>query len=280
MRENKFLKKLGKTQKLNNSFLVIGLDPQEDKLPASIRYKKDNFFYFNKKIIDFTFDLVCAYKFNLGFYLANGSAGLDFLKKTIFYIKKKYSYIPVILDGKCADIDNTNLAYKKFFFNWLKADAITLNPYLGQSALLPFLTLKDKFFFILTRTSNLGSQEFQDLKIKKESLYMYVARRVNFVWNKRGNCGLVVGATFPNELASIRKVANDILILVPGIGAQGGDLKKTIKAGIKKRNSKPNLIYNVSRGIIYASEKKNFFYYCRQEAKRIKDEINSYLNLK
>ncbi len=241
----RFINKLYKLVKKNNSKLCVGLDPI--KFP---------FFKFNKAIIDQTADLVCAYKPNIAFYEAQGINGFKELKKTVVYIQKKYPEIPIILDAKRGDIDTANLGYLKMAFEFFKVDALTLHPYLGKQSLKPFLKLKNKFFFILCRTSNFGSGEFQDLKINKKPLYQIIASNVSQDWNKYNNCGLVAGATYPREISEIRKIDKKILLLIPGIGAQGGNLLETLKA------AKNNFIINLSRAIIYSNNP-------RKEVKKI-----------
>jgi len=244
-----FLQKLDKSIKKNNSLLCVGLDNGD--------------FKFNKKIIDQTFDLVCAYKPNSAFYEAKGAKGIEELKKTFNYIQKKYPLIPIILDAKRGDIGNTNEGYVKFAFEYLKADAITLHPYLGKEALQPFIEQKEKGCFILCKTSNPGSGEFQDIG----NLYLTVAKNVSKSWNYNNNCGLVVGATYSKDLAKVRKIVGNMPILVPGIGAQGGDLEKTLKAGLTKEKS--GLIINSSRGIIFTENP-------RTAALKLRNEINKF----
>jgi len=268
-----FKDKFKKIVKKNNSLVCVGLDPVIEKFPKHLLKKADPFFQFNKSIIDATNDLACAYKPNIAFYEAEGLKGLKSLEKTCHYLRKKHPKIIIVLDAKRADIDSTNLGYAKMAFNFLGVDAITLHPYLGREAISPFLKLKDKYFFVLCRTSNPGAKEFQDLKVNKgKKLYIYLAEQVVKKWNKNNNCGLVVGATYPRELKEVRQIANNLIFLIPGIGAQGGDLKKTIAAD----NSGQYLI-NSSRGIIYASQKKDFAQAARKKTMLLKKTINNYL---
>lgn len=274
MVKNKFIAKLEAIQQKNNSLVCIGLDPDIKKIPQFLLKHKDPIFSFNKAIIDATYDLVCTYKPNIAFYEAEGEKGLKSLKKTVIYLKKKHLHTPIILDAKRADIGNTNQAYIKAFFKELKVDALTLHPYLGQKALEPFLDLKDKFFFILCRTSNPGAGEFQDLKVRNMPFYLYLAKQVAHKWNKNHNCGLVVGATYPGELKKVRKLIGGMTLLIPGIGKQGGNVKKTIKAG---QNSKGlGMVINSSRGIIYAGSGKDFAKSARKTADDLRQEINKY----
>ena len=240
-----FQEKLDAIVKKNNSLLCVGLDQGE--------------FEFNQKIIDQTHDLVCAYKPNFAFYEAQGIDGWQDLKKTIDYLKTKHSEIPVIADAKRGDIGNTNQAYAKAIFDDLKFDAVTVNPYVGREGLQPFLDQKDKGIIILCKTSNPGSGEFQDLVWQK------VAENVVRDWNKNHNCLLVVGATYPEELAQVRKIVGDMTLLVPGIGAQGGEVEATVKAGLNSK--KAGIIINSSRGIIFADNPG-------LAAKTLRDTIN------
>lgn len=208
-------------------------------------------FEFDRNIIDQTADLVCAFKPNLAFYEAEGVNGLEALRRTISYIHQKHPDIPVILDAKRGDVENTNEAYAKAIFDELQADAVTIHPYLGKTSLEPFLKRTDKGIFVLTRTSNPGAGEFQDLMIEGKPLYQVVAQHVKD-WNANGNCAVVVGATYPEELKKVRGIVGDMPILVPGIGAQGGDLEETIKNGLNSK--KQGLIISSSRGIIFAPD--------------------------
>lgn len=242
-----FQEKLDKIVKKNNSLVCVGLDQGE--------------FEFNQKIIDQTHDLVCAYKPNFAFYEARGEAGWRDLKLTIKYLQEEHQEIVTIADAKRADIGSTNAGYVKAIFDDLQFDAVTVNPYFGREALQPFLDRQDKGIIILCKTSNPGSGEFQDLVWEK------VARNVAKEWNKNNNCMLVVGATYPEELKKVREIVGDMTLLVPGIGAQGGDVAKTVKAGLNSKEA--GMIINSSRGIIFADNP-------RAEAQKLRDEINLY----
>jgi orotidine-5'-phosphate decarboxylase len=261
-------------------FVCVGLDPEYSRIPEVVKASqpvKDALFIFARDIIDATHDLVCAYKPNIAFYEAHGDEGLLALTRTVRHIKESYPHIPVILDAKRADIGNTNLGYVTSAFDLLDVDAITVHPYLGKEALSPFLTRKDKGIIVLAKTSNPGSGEFQDLLIgeAREPLYLVVARRVAQDWNANGNCGLVVGATYPGELKRVREVVGDIPLLIPGIGAQGGDVAATVKAGQDSHGR--GLIINSSRGIIYASKGDDFAQAARKAALALSVEINTNL---
>lgn len=267
-----FQSKISEISTENNSLLCIGLDSDINKLPFHIKGTDNPQYNFNKAIIEATYDLVCAYKPNSAFYEAQGEEGIRQLKQTVYFVKENYPKIPVILDAKRADIGNTNEGYVKFAFDHLGADAITLHPYLGKDALKPFLERRDKGLFILCRTSNSGAGEFQDLEIDGKPLYQVIAAKVAKDWNYNGNCGLVVGATYPKELDIVRHIVGNIPILIPGIGAQGGDLEKTVQAGVDKTGL--NALINSSRGIIFASTGVNFAEKAREEALKLKNLIN------
>lgn len=262
-------------------FVCVGLDSDYNKLPAIVKKSKGDvagaLTKFNRSIIDTTAEMVCAYKVNSAFYEGFGLAGLTAMEATIKYIKGNYPKVIVILDYKRGDIGNTNFGYVKYAFEILKVDAVTVNPYLGREALAPFLKRIDKGIIVLAKTSNPGAGEFQDLLTgdTKEPLYKVVARNVAGSWNGNGNCALVVGATYPKELAEVRVIVGDMPILIPGIGAQGGDLEATVRAGRDSRNA--GMIINSSRGIIFASKGSDFAEAARAETQRLTDEINRYI---
>jgi len=259
-----FFEKIEHIQNKNNSFLCIGLDIDLEKIPPHLHNCNDPIFEFNKSIIDATKDLVCAYKPNLAFYEQYGMKGLEALIKTIKYIS---SQIPIIADAKRGDIGTTSKAYAKAIFEELSCDATTVNPYLGHDSFVPFLSYKDKGIFILCLTSNEGAKDFQ----MPNHLYLKVAQSIK-EWNMNNNCGLVVGATYPEQLKEIRNIAGDLPFLVPGIGKQGGDVTATVGYGMNSK--KRGLIINASRSVIYASNDKNFSECARKEALRLNDLIN------
>src|SRR2546428_2741590 len=243
------------------NFVCVGLDSDYEQLPVAVKRSasvEEALFVFNRDIIDATHDLVCAYKPNAAFYEAQGVEGFRALIKTVRYIKETYLHIPVILDAKRADIDSTNLRYIEATFDIIGADALTVHPYLGREALAPFLARKEKGIIILAKTSNHGSGEFQDMLVgeAREPLYQVVARHVAQSWNANGNCGVVVGATYPAELQKVRAIVGDLPILIPGIGVQGGEIAATVRAGRDSRGW--GMIINSSRGIIYASRSEDF----------------------
>lgn len=263
-----FKEKLDRAVTNNNSLVCVGLDPVLEKLPKEFKNQEKPLFEFNKYIIDATHDLVCAYKPNSAFYEALGTDGIQQLKDTCDYIKSNHPEIPIILDAKRGDIGSTNQGYISFAFDYLQADAITLAPYMGQQSLQPFLDRSDKGCIILCQTSNDGASEFQALEVSGEKLYKTVARAVSEKWNKNGNCMLVTGATYSEELKEIRAITGDgMVFLVPGIGAQGGDVEATLKAGLNSKGR--GLIINSSRAIIYSENPK-------QETENLKTQINQY----
>lgn len=258
-------------------FVCVGLDSDNSRIPEAVRQESifETMFSFNRAIVEATRDLVCAYKPNIAFYEAHGWAGLNALIQTLVFIRQTTPEVPIILDAKRADIGNTNLGYVMAAFELLRADAITVNPYFGKEALQSFLEYKDRGIFVLCRTSNPGAGEFQDLKVDGgESLYLRVARQVAVQWNENSNCGLVVGATYPEELEQVRQIVGDMTILIPGIGAQKGDVGKTVKAGLNSQ--KQGIIVNSSRGIIFASQGEDFAEAARQETIRLSEMINQY----
>jgi len=265
-----FVEKLALTSTRNKSLLCVGLDTDPAFLPENT-----GVFEFNKAIIDATADLVCAYKPNIAFYEAMGNPGLDALKKTREYIPKD---IPVIIDAKRGDIGNTAKAYAQSLFGHFNFDAVTASPYLGLDSLEPFISYRDRGVFILCRTSNPGAADFQSLVVKTKDgskmLFEVVAEKVN-EWNKNGNLGLVVGATYPQELKTIRQRYPEMPLLIPGVGTQGGELSKTVKYGADVKRQKT--IINSSRQILYASKGKDFASAARKTALELRDNINSFL---
>jgi orotidine-5'-phosphate decarboxylase len=271
----KFYDQIKKSAKQNNSLLCVGLDSDLEKIPAHLNSKKNPLFEFNREIIDQTYDLVCAYKIQIAFYSACGAE--EDLILTTDYIHRAYPQIPVILDAKRGDIGNTAECYAKEAFLRYKADALTVNPYMGGDSLQTFLDYKEKGIIILCRTSNPGATDLQDLKIDGQPLYKHVAIKAAQNWNKNQNVALVIGATYPNELAEIRAVVGDMIFLVPGIGAQGGDVKAAVENGMDTAGN--GLIINSSRAIIYAGKDKDYALSAKKAALRAREEINQYRKL-
>jgi len=258
-----FIDKLLNSARSNESLLCIGLDPDPELMPPGV-----SVLAFNEAIVEATYDLVCAYKPNLAFYEAMGVEGLRALALTVGCIPDT---VPVIGDAKRGDIGNTAKAYARALFEGYGFDAVTVNPYLGGDSIEPFLEYEDKGVFVLCRTSNPGSADLQDLKIGKNPLFEVVAEK-SLEWNKYGNIGLVVGATYPDDLKRVRKICPDMPILIPGVGKQGGDLAAAVCNGVD--SNKEKAIINSSRGIIYASKGKDFAEAARRAAIETRDEIN------
>ena len=273
-----FIKKLEQSWQKDN-LVCVGLDPDFDQLPSIVKNQRsveDAMFTFNRDIIDATYDLVCAYKPNAAFYEAQGDAGFRALIRTVSYIRETFTHVPVILDAKRADIDNTNLGYVRAAFDIIGVDAITVHPYLGKEALAPFLARIEKGIIVLAKTSNPGAGEFQDLPVgeSQEPLYQVVARQVAYTWNSNGNCALVVGATYPEDLKKLRSIVGDMPILIPGIGTQGGEVAATVSAGKDDRGW--GMIINSSRSIIFASKESDFAGAARRATEKLREEINKY----
>lgn len=269
----KFEEKLLRATRRNKSLLCIGLDPDLALMPHG------DVPSFNRAIVEATADLVCAYKPNLAFYEALGVAGLEALVETVKLIPPD---IPVIGDAKRGDIGNTARAYAKALFSTFGFDAATVNPYLGYDSIAPFLEYEEKGVFLLCKTSNPGAADFQELRSRSPGdaeggipLYQVVAQRAR-EWNRKGNIGLVVGATYPEELRQIRQLCPEMLLLIPGIGAQGGDLPLTVRYGVDEQGEKA--IICSSRGVLYASRGKDFAQAARREAQALRDQINALLS--
>ena len=259
-----FREKLRDAVARNESLLCVGLDPQPSRMPV------DDVLTFTRAIIEATSDLVCAFKPQSAFFEAQGRAGWDALKATIEAVPDDVS---VVLDVKRGDIASTAEAYATACFDVMGADAVTLNPYLGRDAVAPFLARAEKGAFILCRTSNPGGADLQSLDVGGEPLYLRVASLVGEWGAEHGNAGLVVGATYPEELAAVRARCPSLPILLPGIGAQGGDLEASVAAGIDGQGG--GLLVSASRSVIYASEGEDFAQAARAEAERLRDAINA-----
>jgi orotidine-5'-phosphate decarboxylase len=258
-----FIGKLAKASQKNRSWLCIGLDLDPELMPGVKPLD------FGRAIIDATHDLVCAYKPNLAFYEALGIEGLRILEQLTEHIPDD---IPTIGDAKRGDIGNTAKAYAKAMFSTFGFDATTVNPYLGFDSVEPFSSYRDKGVFLLCRTSNPGASDFQDLSCHSGlSLYEVVARKAR-EWNVHGNIGLVVGATHPEELKKVRSICPEMPFLIPGVGAQGGDLASAVNYGADAKGELA--IVAVSRQIIYASREGDFAEAARKVAQRMRDQIN------
>jgi len=266
-----FIEKLARAWEKNNSLVCVGLDPELERFPRELARNNAAIFTFNRVIIDATADLVCAYKPQIAHYAAR--AAEDELARTIEYIHDAYPDLPVILDAKRGDVGNTAERYALEAFERYRADALTVNPYLGGDALEPFLRYSDKGVIILCRTSNPGAVDLQDLEVGGRRLYQVVAELAATRWNSHGNCLLVVGATYPRELAEVRALVGEMPILVPGVGAQGGDAAAVVKAGQSARGA--GLIISSSRGILYASADADFASAARAATERLREEANA-----
>ncbi len=266
-----FLDKLASRWRQSNSLVCVGLDPEIERFPRQIAAQPSPIFQFNKAIIDATADLVCAYKPQFAHYAAYEAE--DQLERTIEYIHRSYPGIPVILDSKRGDVGNTAERYAIEAFERYGADAVTVNPYLGGDSLEPFLKHADKGVVILCRTSNPGGRDLQDLDVSGRKLYQVVADLAARVWNSRGNCLLVVGATYPRELAEVREIVGKMPFLVPGVGAQGGDVALAVSNGQTADGT--GLIISSSRGILYASSDEDFGQAARAATQKLRDQINS-----
>jgi orotidine-5'-phosphate decarboxylase len=266
-----FLQRLDAAMTSTQSLVCVGLDPEIERFPAHLRQRPQAILEFNRAIVDATADLACAYKPQIAHYAAVGAE--DQLLETIRYIRQKAPGIQVILDSKRGDIGSTAEKYAREAFERYGADAVTINPYLGRDSAEPFLEYADKGVVVLCRTSNAGARELQDLDVGGRKLYQLVAEKVAKEWNSRGNCLLVVGATYPDELADIRRITGDMTFLVPGIGAQGGDIEKAVRSG--RRADGRGLVINSSRGILYASQGEDFATAARHATLELRDAVNA-----
>jgi orotidine-5'-phosphate decarboxylase len=254
----------------NGSLVCVGLDPEVERFPSAIAAQPSPIFHFNKAVIDATADLICAFKPQFAHYAAYGAE--DQLERTIEYIHQHYPGTPVILDAKRNDIGHTAERYAIEAFERYGADAVTVNPYIGSDSLEPFLRYEDRGTLVLCRTSNPGARDLQDLPVAGRSLYRAVAELAATRWNTRGNCGLVVGATYPAELAEVRRIVGEMPILVPGVGAQGAAVGEAIRGG--RTAAGTGLIVSSSRAILYASSGADFASAARAATLSLKESIN------
>ena len=255
-----------------DSLVCVGLDPDIQKIPVHLRDLENPIFEFNRALVDATSDLVCAYKPQFAYFAAQGAEAQ--LAMTIDYIHQHHPGIPVILDAKRGDIGSTAEMYAREAFERFGADAVTVNPYMGGDTLGPFLERKDKGIIILCRTSNPGAGDIQDLETGGKKIYEVIAEKAATEWNDNKNVLLVVGATYPIELKKIRKIAGEMPFLVPGIGAQGGDIEAAVTNGRTKSGT--GLMINSSRGIIYAASGPDFAEAARRETDMLRKMINRY----
>ena len=269
-----FIERLERSWARSDSLLCVGLDPEIERFPQRIAAHASPIFQFNKAIIDATADLACAFKPQFAHYAAYEAE--DQLQRTIEYIHTAYPDVPVILDAKRGDVGNTAERYAIEAFERYEADAVTVNPYLGTDSLEPFLRRADRGVVVLCRTSNPGARDLQDLTVDADGrrLYHIVAELAAREWNVRGNCLLVVGATYPQELAEVRSLVGNMPLLVPGVGAQGGDVGAAVRNG--RTAAGAGLIINSSRGILYASSGDDFAVAARSAAQTLRAQINAH----
>jgi orotidine-5'-phosphate decarboxylase len=265
-----FIDKLAVAWERSQSLVCVGLDPDLRRLPDSLPPTADGVLAFHRSIIDATCDLVCAYKPQVAYFAAAGLE--DALAQTIRCIRERAPAVPVILDAKRGDIGSTAGQYAIEAFERYGADAVTVNPYMGGDTLEPFLNYTDRGVIVLCRTSNPGAGDFQDLEVDGRPLYELVAERAARQWNGAGNCLLVVGATWPQQLARVRAIVGDMPLLVPGVGAQGGDVEALVGAG--RTAAGTGLLINSSRAILYASHGADFAAAARAATDELRQSIN------
>jgi orotidine-5'-phosphate decarboxylase len=254
-----------------NTLLCVGLDPDPARFPAELKGRPDAILGFCRAIVDATADLVCCFKPQIAYFAAHRAE--DQLEALIAHIHDAHPGTPVILDAKRGDIGSTAEQYAVEAFERFGADAITVNPYMGRDSVEPFLAYPDKGVILLCRTSNPGGSDLQFLDVGGERLFERVARLVAGEWNQNGNCALVVGATFPDEIARVRELTGEMPLLVPGIGAQGGDVGATVRAG--RTADGTGLMINSSRAILYARGGEDFATAARTVARDTRDAINA-----
>ncbi len=271
-----FTAKLAAAWAAHDSLLCVGIDPDIKRFPKQFAGRKQAILEFGKAIADATADLVCAFKPQIAYFHAERAE--DQLEELIAYMRARHPAVPVILDAKRGDIGSTAEQYAREAFERYQADAVTISPFLGHDSVTPYTQYADKGVIILCRTSNPGGSDLQFLELDgphgKELLYQRIARIVATEWNGHGNCALVIGATFPNELAAVRKIVGDMPLLVPGIGAQGGDIEATVKAGRSAAGA--GLMINSSRAILYASSGEDFAVAARRVADETRIAINRF----
>lgn len=267
-----FIEQLESAWQRSNSLLCLGLDPDPARLPLSLTATGGAVFSFCRAIVDATAEFVCAFKPQIAYFSAQHAE--DQLQQLIAYIHEAHPGIPVILDAKRGDIGATAKQYAREAFERYQADAVTVNPYMGYDSLLPYLEWSNKGVIALCRTSNPGSADLQDLPVNGQPLYQQVAQLAARSWNSNGQLGLVVGATFPGDIAKVRAIVGDMPLLIPGIGAQGGDIEATVKAGRSTNNT--GMLISSSRAILYASHGEDFAQAAAITAKNTRDQINDW----
>ncbi|PJK11927.1 orotidine-5'-phosphate decarboxylase [Lysobacteraceae bacterium NML120232] len=269
-----FIHRLRARWQAANSLLCVGLDPDPARFPEHYANDEDALFAFCRDIVDATAEYACAFKPQIAYFAAH-NGGESALQRLIAHINAMHPNIPVVLDSKRGDIGSTAAQYAVEAFDRFGADAVTLNPYMGQDSAAPFLARTDKGAVFLCHTSNPGARDFQELLVDGVPLYQHVARSIAEKWNDHGNCALVVGATYPEELKQIRAIVGDAMpLLIPGVGAQGGDVAAVVKNGASGDGT--GLMINSSRGILYASMDSDFREAAAHAARRLRDEINQH----
>ena len=256
-----------------DSLVCVGLDPDPAKFPDAFVDDEDALFAFCRDIADATAEFACAFKPQIAYFAAHND-GEAALQRLIAHINGARPEVPVILDAKRGDIGSTAEQYAVEAFDRFGADAVTLNPYMGRDSAAPFLQRNDRGCVFLCHTSNPGARDFQELLVDGEPLYQRIARTIASDWNADGNCALVVGATFPGELQVIRGIVGDMPLLIPGVGAQGGDVEAVVRNG--KTADGTGLMVNSSRGILYASNGADYAEAAANAARTLRDEINRY----
>ncbi|OOG47878.1 orotidine-5'-phosphate decarboxylase [Rhodanobacter sp. C01] len=267
-----FMQSLQQAWKNHDSLVCVGLDPEPSKFPAHLRGDPDAVFEFCRAIVDATADLVCTYKPQIAHFAALRAE--DALERLIAHIHQKHPGVPVILDAKRGDIGSTAQHYVSEAFDRYRADAVTLNPYLGRDSVQPFLDRADKGVILLCHTSNPGAADLQDLDVGGMPLYQHVARIIARDWNSHGNCALVTGATWPEQLGEVRALVGDMPLLVPGIGAQGGDVEAVVRNGRTPDGN--GLLISSSRAILYAGNGEDYAQAARAATQELRDTINRY----
>lgn len=267
-----FIEKLEHIWQQRNSLLCVGLDPNWEKIPAHLKEGPEPIYQFCKEIIDITHDLVCGYKPQIAYFAALKAE--DQLEKVCEYLRTTYPHIPIILDSKRGDIGSTATMYAQEAFSRYQADAVTVNPYMGQDSAQPFLDYADKGVVLLCRTSNSGASDIQDLLVDDAPLYEKVADMISNEWNTNNNCCIVVGATWPEQMKRLRDITGDMPFLVPGVGAQGGDVEALVRAG--QRADGRGLMINSSRAVLYADGSEDFALAARKVAQETRNLINKY----
>ncbi|MEG1971282.1 MAG: orotidine-5'-phosphate decarboxylase [Burkholderiaceae bacterium] len=268
----KFTDKLGAQWRATDSLLCVGLDPDPSRFPAHLREDDDAIFEFCKAIVDATADLVCAFKPQIAYFAS--CAAEDQLDSLIAHIRENHPQVPIILDAKRGDIGSTAEHYAREAFERYRADAVTLSPFMGFDSIQPYLSYQDRGAFLLCRTSNPGGNDLQMLDVHGHRVYELIAEMANGKWNTSGQLGLVVGATYPAELANVRRIAGQLPLLVPGIGAQGGDVAASVQAGQTADGT--GMVINSGRAILYAGHDEDFAAAARAAAIKTRDEINRY----